>query len=164
MLKMVARTRGFTLLEALITVLVISLGLLGLAGALTLSMQNNASSVMRTKAVALAYDMGDRIRANMAGFSTGAYSSLTGTPTNPGCAATGCTPAQMAQYDYWAWRQDLSSALPNGMGVVCLDSTPDDGTETAPACDDIGESLAVKVWWTDDRSGQPKFFSAMVRP
>ncbi|MEO1767974.1 type IV pilus modification protein PilV [Thiobacter aerophilum] len=158
------RAGGFTLLEALITVLVISLGLLGLAGALTVSMQNNASSVLRTKAVAFAYDIGDRIRANMAGFTTGAYSNLTGVPSNPGCVATGCTPAQMAQYDYWAWRDDLASALPNGTGVVCIDSTPEDGSPDAPACDGVGESLAVKVWWTDDKSGQPKFFSALVRP
>lgn len=156
--------QGFTLLEALITVLIIAFGLLGLAGALTLSMQNNASGVLRTKAIALAYDIGDRARANIGGFSTGAYANLTGTPSDPGCIASGCTPTQVAQYDYWAWRQDLSAALPNGTGVVCLDSTPEDGTPAAPACDGTGDSLAVKVWWTDDKSGQLKFFSALVRP
>jgi type IV pilus assembly protein PilV len=158
------KERGFTLLEALISILVISFGLLGLAGALTLSMQNNASSALRTKAIALAYDMGDRMRANTGGYGNGGYSNLTGTPSNPGCIATGCTPAQVAQYDFWAWRQDLTAQLPGGVGVVCLDSTPDDGTSAAPACDGAGQTVAVKVWWTDDKTGSLKRFSTLVRP
>lgn len=158
------KEHGFTLLEALISILVISFGLLGLAGALTLSMQNNASSALRSKAIALAYDMGDRMRANTGGYSNGDYNSLTGTPSNPGCISAGCTPAQLAQYDFWAWRQDLAAQLPGGTGVVCLDSAPDDGTIAAPACDGVGQSVAVKVWWTDDKTGTPKLFSMWVRP
>lgn len=159
------KEHGFTLLEALISILVISFGLLGLAGALTLSMQNNASSALRSKAIALAYDMGDRMRANTGGFSNGDYNSLTGTPSDPGCISTGCTPTQLAQYDFWAWRQDLAAQLPGGVGVVCVDSTLEStATAAAPACDGIGQSVAVKVWWTDDKSGTPKLFSTLVRP
>jgi type IV pilus assembly protein PilV len=115
-------------------------------------MQANHSSMLRTIATYQAYDMADRMRANIMGVNNGDYNNLSGTPANPGCVSTNCTPANMATTDLYQWNTDNSVLLPSGQGVVCLDSTPNDGTLAAPACDGIGTIYTIKIWW-DDHSG-----------
>ena len=61
------KSRGFTLLEILIAVGVLSIGLLGIAGLQALGQRSNHSAYLRSQATALAYDMIDRMRANKAG-------------------------------------------------------------------------------------------------
>ena len=60
-------TNGFTLLEVLIALLIFSLGLMGLAGLLVVSVQTNHSAYLRTQASFLAQTMADRMRANILG-------------------------------------------------------------------------------------------------
>lgn len=151
---------GFALLEALVAVVVASVGFIGAARLQTLGMKMNASSQFRQKAVLLTYQMTDRIRANRAGFTAGAYNSPSAGAMT--CLSTGCTPAQLAVADMTEWSNDVAAQLPNGSGVVCVDSTPDDGTALAPACDGNGNVLAVKVWWTDTVGASR--FTTMVRP
>ena len=151
---------GFALLEALVAVVVASVGFIGAARLQTLGMKMNASTQLRQKAVLLTYQMTDRIRANQAGFALGAYNNpSTGAMT---CLSTGCTPAQLAVADMTEWSNDVAGQLPNGSGVVCIDSTPDDGIALAPACDGIGNVLAVKVWWTDTVGAAR--FTTVLRP
>ena len=52
----------------------------------------------------------------------------------------------MATADFARWRTALANALPGGSGVICLDSSPGDGTAAAPACDGPGGQLAIKVF------------------
>ena len=139
---------GFTLLEVLVAIIVISIGLLGLAGLQARGMQANHSSMLRTIATYQAYDMADRMRANIQGVNNGAYNNLSGTPSDPGCVSTGCTPATMATSDLYSWNTSNAVLLPAGQGVVCLDSTP-----STPACDGLGTIYAIKISWIDDRSG-----------
>ena len=61
---------GFTLIEVLIAMLVLAVGLLGLAGLQATSLKNNQSAYNRSQATQLAYDMADRMRANVAGVAT----------------------------------------------------------------------------------------------
>lgn len=139
---------GFALLEALVAVLVSCVGFIGAVRLQTLGMKMNTSSQLRQKAVLLTYQMTDRIRANRTGFGSGAYNNPSvGSKT---CMSTGCTPAQLAVADMTEWSDDISGQLPGGSGVVCIDSTPNDGTASTPACDGIGNVLAVKIWWTDN--------------
>ena len=107
---------GFTLVEVLISVIVLSIGLLGLAGLQASSLKNNNSAYLRTQATLLANDMLDRIRSNMEGVRLGNYDNLYQgqTLTNPGCISTGCNPTTLAQYDAWDWNSDVSSLLPGG--------------------------------------------------
>lgn len=158
-LRMIA---GYALLEALIAVVVASVGFIGAARLQTLGVKMNASSQLRQKAVLLSYQMTDRVRANMKGFGAGNYDSPS--VGSLACLSTGCTPAQLAEADMTEWSADISSQLPNGSGVVCVDSTPDDGTATAPACDGVGNVLAVKVWWADRIDSTPTRFVTLVRP
>lgn len=155
---------GFTLLEVLVAIIVISIGLLGLAGLQARGMQANHSSMLRTIATYQAYDMADRMRANIMGVNNGNYNNLSGTPSDPGCVSTNCTPANMATTDLYSWNTSNAVLLPSGQGVVCLDSTPDDGTQSSPACDGLGTIYAIKVWWIDDRSGAPVRLVVSFRP
>lgn len=111
---------GFTLLEVLVAVVVISLGLLGLAGLQVVSLNNNQTAYYRALATQQAYDMMDRMRANLAGVSAGDYDNLTApNPANPGCFTTGCTTtADMTGTDYFQWLTNSAAKLPGGSGSV----------------------------------------------
>ena len=118
-----AEQTGFTLIEVLITMVILSIGLLGIAGMQAAGLRNNHSAYTMTQASNLAMDMIDRIRAN----STAAadyvgFDSNTSVTANPGCISAGCTPAQLAEFDKFQWSQPLEAAdkpvLPDGRGVI----------------------------------------------
>jgi type IV pilus assembly protein PilV len=164
-------SRGFLLIEVLVSIVIISIGLLGMAGLHAVAMARGNSSLIRSKATELGYAMADRIRVNLIASSAGAYSSLTPGSglTDPGCISVNCTPAQLAVSDYLEWSAEVASSLPQGAGVVCIDSTPDDGTPAAPACDGNGSVLVVKVFWSEkaaqgQSTPQVFVFSTPVRP
>ncbi|MDQ2928354.1 MAG: type IV pilus modification protein PilV [Pseudomonadota bacterium] len=154
------RVQGYVLLEALVAVVVASVGFIGAARMQTVGMKMNTSSAIRQKAVLLTYQMTDRIRANRTGFGSGAYDNPAIGSSD--CLNSGCSAAQLAVADMTDWTADIEDQLPDGSGVVCIDSTPNDGTAGAPACDGIGNLLAVKVWWTDSM-GITQFVT-VVRP
>ena len=103
------------------------------------------------------------MRANMSALiaTPSGYHRPTATQTAACKTATGCTPAQMAAHDYYEWNDPASpvsnpSRLPAGAGIVCIDSTPNDGTfngtAITDACDGVGSQFAIKIWWRDERS------------
>lgn len=118
---------GFTLLEILVAIVVLSIGLLGLAGLQVVSLTNNQTAHYRSIATQQAYDMADRLRANQVGIANGEYDDLTlaNTPaSDPDCATNVCTPAQMADADHFQWQANTGRLLPNGQGFVCAQSLP----------------------------------------
>ena len=158
------RQRGHTLIEVLVAVVVLSVSMVGMLKMQTATQAVNNSASLRSYASHKAYELADRARANQQGLLAGAYSNLSGAGANPGCVASGCTPAQMAANDWYEWNADLAQHLPNGQAALCIDCAPNDGTPASPACDGVGNAFAVKIWWTDDRSGSPKRFVTAVRP
>lgn len=143
------RSVGFTLIEVLIAMVVLAVGLLGLAALQATSLRNNQSAYFRSQATQLAYDIADRVRAN----PTGNYNNQAASADN--CVTNACTPAQMAGYDLAQWNAQLANQLPMGVGIICIDSTPTDGTSnTAHQCDNVVDApYAVKIWWDDNRQG-----------
>jgi type IV pilus assembly protein PilV len=127
------RQTGFSLIEILIALVVLSIGLLGLAALHAESLRGSRSAYLRTKAVTLASDMADRMRANRPGAVAGDYVSAVGdSGSNKDCAddtvggATKvCSPADMAAHDIWLWKraiQDPRNGLPGpGTGAVSSD-------------------------------------------
>ena len=123
--------RGFTLIEILVTVFILAIGLLGLAGLILEGMRNNQGAYLRTQASILAYDMADRMRANKPRAADYADFSTDGASTTlPACAsdAAGCTPAGQAQVDMVEWTRQIQGAgsdvvlLPGGVGTIDFDS------------------------------------------
>ena len=105
------RERGFSLIEVLIALVIMSIGMLGIAGLFVLSMQSGRTALFRHNAVMLAGDVADRIRANpRAGIV------YTGLGADGGCVATGidCNEAAMAGHDIFLWDQQAIDSLPNG--------------------------------------------------
>ena len=139
------------MLEVLIAILVMSFGLLGLAGLQATGLRNSHSAYMRSIATQQAYDIADRMRANIAGTNSGKYiMTSVGKPSDPTCITAGCSTVDMAKYDDFQWKTSLAAALPRGQGIVCRDNTPNDGTPTAVACDG-GANYVVKIWWNDEK-------------
>ena len=94
--------RGISMVEALVALVVISVGMLGIAGLYLSSLQAGRSANLRMRAVNLASEMADRIRANRDGKI--AYNLANGaTPSAVNCSAGDCTPIQLAQSDQNIW-------------------------------------------------------------
>jgi type IV pilus assembly protein PilV len=156
---------GSTLIEVLIALLILAIGLLGMAGLQTVSLRNTQSAYLRTQATILSNDIVERIRANLQGVESNSYDNIAG-QLIPACnTVVGCSAAQLAANDVAEWKAALSADLPAGAGTVCNDSTPADGTPLVVACDGVGAMYAVKIWWDEDRDGvAEQLFSLSFRP
>ncbi len=117
---------GFTLLEVLISLLVFSFGLLGMAGLTALSVKTNHSAYLRTQANFIAGAMADRMRGNIAGVWGGNYTASypSGATSLPCNTTAGCSPAQVAQRDQAAFDSQLAQFLPNGSGTIACTKSP----------------------------------------
>jgi type IV pilus assembly protein PilV len=159
---------GFTLIEVLIAVLVLGIGLLGVAGLQSVALSMNQGSYVRTQATVLARDISDRMRTNRQAATDAAYDMSGGASASEqtACETTsGCNPSALAGHDLYRWNQSVAATLPNGEAHVCIDSTPDGtGTPAAPACDGSGENYAVKIWWYDKEAEDQQLFVTVMRP
>lgn len=139
-------SRGFTLIEVLVTMLILAVGLLGLAGLQTTGLRYNVSAYQRTQATVLANDILDRMRSNRAVADTGGYNTrndqLPGSYSS-NCLSTtaNCTPADLASHDIREWKTDIENTLPGGQAQVT--SQPASGT---------GVLHTIAVQWIDDRN------------
>lgn len=149
------KCRGTTMVEVLVTVIVFSIGLLGIIGMQATGLRNNTTAYNRSQATILAYDLADRARANPLGASSYNISSSLPTATVSACETTsGCSNSQMAQYDVYNWLQDLAASLPAGTGTICIDdANPEDGTPASFGCGGTGDVLTIKVWWDEEKDG-----------
>ncbi len=116
--------KGAGMMEVLIALLVLSIGILGLATLQSIGLKYNHQSYQRTQAILQIYDMADRIRSNVPG-KISAYDSMASAGPAPttlsvDCTvAPPCTSAQRATYDYDSWRQSLAANLgPAARGSV----------------------------------------------
>jgi type IV pilus assembly protein PilV len=154
MLLLAQRQAGFTLVEVLVAALLLSIGLVGLAGLQAAALMNNQSSFMRSQVMALGYDLADRMRSNVPGADANAYDPVNAAFVGACTTTAGCTPQQLAQNDLAEWNAEITDYLPMGQGWVCIDSTPDDGSSAAdPQCDGVGTQFTIKIWWDDNRDG-----------
>ena len=92
---------GFTLVEILISVVVLSIGLLGLAALQINMIRYNHSAQLRSIAISQANSMIDRMRANYSGVKAGYYNNISGIPSAPSCST--CTSSETATKDANKW-------------------------------------------------------------
>ncbi len=114
------RQRGFNLVEVLIALIIMSVGMLGIAGLYVQSLQAGRTSMFRHNAITLAGDVADRIRANPR-----ALAAYAGAGNDNGCVAgtKNCTPAEMAGNDILLWEQQADDTLPAGDVTITFDDT-----------------------------------------
>ena len=107
--------RGFSLIEVLIALIVMSVGMLGIAGLYVHGMQAGRTSLFRHHAVMLAGDVADRIRANPdAGVEYVDAGTAPAPATNCIDGGSDCTPAEMAANDKFLWDEQAAATLPEG--------------------------------------------------
>ena len=114
------KQRGFSLVEVLIALVIMSVGMLGIAGLYVQSLQAGRTSMLRHHAVTLAGDVADRIRANpRAGI---AYE---GTPLDGSCVSgvSDCDEVAMAGHDILLWQEQAADTLPTGDVEVTFDDS-----------------------------------------
>ena len=116
--------RGTTLIETLVALVVLSVGLLGIAALQMTSLRNNRGAHLRSQAQVMAYDITDRMRANRTDALADAYViALAATPTGAGLVLT----------DLQQWKNTLAAALPGGDGAIERD----------------GDMFRITIQWTD---------------
>ena len=141
--------KGFTLVEVLVAMVLLSIGLLGVAKLVLGAVHADDSAYLRSQATQMAYAMLDQMRANQTAAVGGSYTFAdTRTAGNPGttCTTAVCTPATIALADVYNWQQQLAAALPG-----FADGTKPYGTLTVtPGTPAAGSTLAsVTVFWND---------------
>jgi len=141
------KNAGYTLIEVLIALVILSIGLLGVKGLQTKTQQFSRGAYFNTQATVFSHDILERARANPTGMSSGFYNKPSDTEHTSCYTQTGCTPKEMAENDMHEWNGEVKKMLPGGAAYICIDSTPNDGTPTSPACDGTGLIYTAKVWW-----------------
>ena len=170
------KSRGFTMLEVLIALVIFSLGLLGLAGLLTVSVRTNHSAYLRTQAIFLAQSMADRMRANTTGLWAGNYtlSTIATPPSTPGAAvkgtvtdcsvATGCSPAVTAARDIQQWQNQLVAFLPNAGAAITCNPGAAGANNKAP----YSNTCEIQLSWTQlavpGEASTPDIFDWVFQP
>jgi type IV pilus assembly protein PilV len=136
---------GFSLIEVLVAAAVFSLGLAGLSLMLLTSVHGTAEARNRTAAIMHASALAELILLNPA--SLGHYMAPPAA-TSDCLAPEGCSAAEWGAGNLARWHYDLQQSLAEAEGLVCRDSTPEDGDAGAPACDGTGGAV-VKVFWNE---------------
>lgn len=141
---------GFSMIEMLIAVIVLSVGLIGIAGLQARGQQFNYVSYVRTQASFLAYDIMDRMRLNQKAHSNDntvdipstyfnqvatARSAAASDSMDPNCDQISCSYQQLAQYDLVRWFKALQQGLPDGDAEIKQE----------------GNSLRIIVKWAESR-------------
>ena len=131
--------RGIGLIEVLIAMLVVVIGVLGISRMQIAMLRNNQSSLLRSQASLLAYDMIDRLRADREAALDGSYTHILGNPA----PSTSTVPAGEVS----AWLAAVNTALPAGAGAIAVD----------------GSDVEITVRWDDTRGAlAPLSFTTIV--
>ncbi|MDH5355058.1 MAG: type IV pilus modification protein PilV [Gammaproteobacteria bacterium] len=136
MLSVNNRQKGVSLIESMIALVVISVGLLGIAALQVTSMKQSNSALHHSQAVWIGFNIAERIRSNF-----GQFANYDGIDTNTGysqdCIAAACSPADLITSDAADWADEVKN-LPSGRGVI-----------DAP----FGNQLRIQVMWDDGDPG-----------
>ncbi len=145
---------GFTLIEVLIAMLLLAVGLLGLAALQVSTLRSNLAAYNHGQSIQLLYDMADRMRANskdvavvssylVADSNTYAQGKTINTVCTTTSNPTACTPAILAANDLIEWNNAIVATLPMGRGSITSTDNP-----VTPV-----SAFVLSITWDDDRSG-----------
>jgi type IV pilus assembly protein PilV len=146
-----AIAHGFTLIEVLVALVVMSVGMLGIAALYLEGLRAGRTAIYRTTAVNLAADMADRIRANQQ--AGNAYAG-NGPGSDESCVNgdEDCTPEQLANDDWYSWSRQIDAQLPEGAGaeiVVAAAATP---------------VYTITLQWPEIGQTEPASYSLSLQP
>lgn len=172
--------RGFTLVEVLVAIVILSIGILGAVGMQVSAIRMNKEVRYQAVAVTMAKELAEKMRGNKdlailttaCGGTCGAgqnpyllNATLTASTSlsapSPNCSTATCTAQQMAVWDSYDWRLRMRDALPSPRIVVCMDTDPYDGAgQPEWACDNSGTVAVMKLAWNRaGTTGETEFTS-----
>lgn len=163
-----ANSGGFSLVEVLISVIILSFGMLGMVGLQAAAIQANRDARLQSVASALARELAEMMRGNkQVGLAAGSANPYLGEFSNPGAAtplvpatvsyclnvgATACaTPTATANAEMTDWLARVDAELPGARVVICVDALPFDASTGLPvwACSSgTGATTVIKIGWT----------------
>jgi type IV pilus assembly protein PilV len=151
------KERGISLIESLVALLVLSIGMLGIAALYVSSLRASGSALLRTQAVNFAADMADRIRSN-----PNAAAAYAGAAADNSCvrgAAVGadCTPAQLAADDLFRWRAAIATVLPDDGNAGTLQGT------VAVAGAAVPRTYTIQVTWSEPTEPAPLVYTLTMQ-
>ena len=166
-----AAVGGFSLVEVLVSIVVLSFGLLGMVGMQAAALQSNRDSRAQSAAVFLARELAETIRGNKTeGIKLPASNSYVGAFSSPLAVAvpsyclnvavgtTACTGSgDIANAQMTEWLNRVDAELPGARVAVCFDSDPfDSAGRPRWACNGTGDILVVKMGWTRGSTDKSK--------
>lgn len=141
----VRRQRGISMVESLVALVVIGVGMLGIAGLYLSSLQSSRTAKLRSYAVELAGSIADKIRANRDAAAAYDTSKYGGAPKTKDCDTKTCLAADIAQDDLAHWIEDIKAQLPGAAKVKGTVTVTD---RAAPNLD----SYLITVTWREANS------------
>ncbi|NRR31356.1 type IV pilus modification protein PilV [Oxalobacteraceae bacterium] len=152
---------GFSLVEVLIAIVVLALGIVGGAAMQLTALQTRHQSLLLSQAMHMAAGMADSMRANAPamraagganpylGWRYDALADPDPAPPSPLCLGAGaCASAELAEFDLYELKRQVSEALPAGRAVICRDSNPFQGGHLRWQCQgDAAAPVVIKVGW-----------------
>jgi type IV pilus assembly protein PilV len=172
-MKHPARQNGFSLIEILVSIVILAIGVLGSAGMMLTSIRSTSESGNYATAVNFAREYAEKARMNkrVAAIVVNGNPSPT-LPGNPyifswkngdayvgagNCISANCNAAALAAWDTLEWTQRVDTTLPSARVVVCYDNDAwNSGTGTFDwSCNANGKVLVMKIGWASkDPSGK----------
>lgn len=159
------RGRGFSLLEVLISIFILSFGLLGMVGMQAAALQANKEARYQSSAVRMGRELGELMRNNK---DVGTQTTVAANPYLITWDSTSAVPAaaincltgdcytdivntklNVAKFDVRDWVTRMNTELSGARVVVCFDQTPFDSSGIPQwACTDSGTVAVIKIGWT----------------
>jgi type IV pilus assembly protein PilV len=164
--RITQRFAGFSLIELTVAMAIFSMGLGSLSLVLLLAIQGTAEARYRTVATLQAHSLAEAILMNSDAVGHFIHPPA---PLSQECLQSGiCSASDHAGAELAAWESELATALPHGAGLVCRDSTPEDGRSDDPACDGADHPV-IKVFWqepgkTGEEAQDERLISRLPQP
>lgn len=167
-------TEGFSLLEVLISIVILSFGLLGMVGMQATAIQANKEARFQSTAVRMAGELGELMRNNqevgtatttllnpyLINWDSGAAipSATTNCLTGDCYSVASSSKLQVATFDVREWVKRLNTELPGARVVVCFDDVPYVAATGIPqwSCSGSGTTAIIKIGWTRGSTDKTK--------
>lgn len=165
---------GFSLIEVLVAIIILSIGMLGAVGMQTTALQSNKEARNQAVATTFGRELAEKMRGNHSVavqtdplvnpflFSTTLVGTSSVATFSVNCFTTGCPiPKDAASWDVADWQGRLQASLPTPRVVVCFDKDPFDSSgKPRWNCTDTGDVTVLKMSWTRNNTiGKLEFAS-----
>lgn len=144
------KNSGFSLIEILISLVIMSVGMMGLAGLKMVSIKGTNSAHFRHESSLLMADLADRMRSNIDAVNNGTYEAETAVnisaAPSPDCSETICSADELSEYDKYQIALKMSLAIPNSsLFITCPDS------DCSTTVNDVKKNHTIIINWKEKK-------------